>query len=114
MGEAPVADLYGAFEKGLGRGAVAELMGDVANGTPECFSQASPIDLLPFGIPQLVLQGTDDDAVPLELTQAYAVAARAAGDSVEFKELPDTDHMAFLHPESTAHATVRAWLGKIL
>jgi pimeloyl-ACP methyl ester carboxylesterase len=63
--------------------------------------------MLPLGVSQLILHGTDDDAVPVALSRGYARAAAAAGDAVELVELPGTGHMEFLDPASEAHAILR-------
>jgi acetyl esterase/lipase len=114
VGEAPVSDLRAADESGLGRGAVAELMGGTSVKKPECYAAASPSCLLPLGIPQLVVHGTADEAVPIAMSRAYAAAAMAAGDTVSFTELPGADHMAFLDPASSAHKAVCTWLSACL
>jgi acetyl esterase/lipase len=113
VGEAPVSDLELAYKMGLGRGAVLELLNATPEDKPEYYAAASPFNLLPFCIPQLVIHGTHDDAVPIEMSKAYAAAALAAGDSIEFAELPDSDHMAFLDPASTAHGAVCTWLSSV-
>ena len=51
-----------------------------------------------------------DEAVPVELSRRYVSTARAAGDRVEFVELPGGGHMDFLDPDSEAHATLCRWL----
>lgn len=114
VGAAPVTDLQTASRMGLGRGAVTELLGAAPEEQPESYAAASPVNLLPLGVPQLVIQGTHDDAVPIEMARAYAAAAKAAGDAVTFTELSDADHMAFLDPRSTAHDAICAWLSSVL
>ena len=44
---------------------------------------ASPAALLPLGVPQLLVNGTNDLDVPLATVIGYAAKARLAGDSVE-------------------------------
>ena len=114
VGEAPITDLQGAFEMGLGRGAVAELLGGMSSEQPERYAAASPLRLLPLGMPQLVVHAIDDDAVPVGMSKAYTAAALAAGDSLTLAELPDSGHMAFLDPASAAHGVVCAWLSSVL
>lgn len=109
-GLAPIADLARAYRSGVGGEAIAELIGGTPGRYPERFRAASPVELLPLGIRQLLLHGTADDAVPIELSRRYALAASAAGDAVELVELPGAGHMDFLDPDSEAHATLRRWL----
>ncbi|WP_158253599.1 alpha/beta hydrolase family protein [Chromobacterium alticapitis] len=113
-GEAPVSDLQAAHRLGLGRGAAQALLGATPEERPESYAAASPLRLLPLGIPQLLVHAIDDDAVPIEMSRTYAAAARAAGDSIRLLELPDSSHMAFLDPASSAHDAVREWLSAAL
>ncbi|MBP4046245.1 alpha/beta hydrolase family protein [Chromobacterium violaceum] len=114
VGEAPITDLLRAFEIGLGRGAVADLLGGMPSDQPERYAAASPLNLLPLGIPQLLVHASQDDAVPIEMSRAYAVAALAAGDPATLAELPDSSHMAFIDPASSAHGAVCEWLSSVL
>jgi acetyl esterase/lipase len=114
VGEAPVADLKRAYEMGIGGGAVAELLGATPSDQPEIYQAASPNTLLPLGVPQLIIQGTADNVVPIEIARAYTNAARAAGDQVELLELHNVGHMEFLDPSSAAHQAVCGWLVCIL
>lgn len=107
VGLAPIADLARAYESGVGGEAVAELIGGTPARYPERFRAASPMEMLPLGIRQLLLHGTADDAVPIELSRRYARMASAAGDAVELVELPGAGHMDFLDPGSEAYATLR-------
>jgi acetyl esterase/lipase len=114
VGLAPIADLARAYDLGVGGAVVAELLGGPPAEVPDRCRAASPIELLPLGIPHLVLHGTADDAVPIELSRRYARAAAAAGDPVELVELAGSGHMEFLDPGSVAHAALRRWLGAFL
>jgi len=110
VGQAPVADLARAFEMGVGGGAVGELLGGTPTEQPERYGAASPQALLPLNLPQLILHGTADDVVPIEIARDYARAARAAGDTVDLLELPGGGHMDSLDPASPAHTALRGWL----
>ena len=66
--------------------------------------------MLPLGVRQLILHGTADDVVPIDLSRRYVCAARAAGDSLELNELADIGHMEYLDPASDAYATLCRWL----
>jgi len=107
VGLAPISDLAGALETGVGGNVVEELMGGTPSQYPERYQAASPRQMLPLAVSQLILHGTDDDAVPVALSRGYARAAAAAGDAVELVELPGAGHMEFLDPASEAHAILR-------
>ena len=110
VGLAPVADLALAFESGVGGTVVSELIGGSPSQYPQRYRVASPAEMLPLGVRQIILHGTEDDVVPIDLSRRYMCAARAAGDTAELIELPGVGHMEYLDPDSGAHATLRQWL----
>jgi len=110
VGLAPIADLAYAHDAKVGGDVVAELLGGPPNRYPARLRAASPMEMLPLRVRQLILHGTADDVVPLQLSRRYARAAEAAGDEVELVELPGIGHMEFLDPGSAAHAILRRWL----
>jgi acetyl esterase/lipase len=110
VGLAPVADLERAHVLRLGDGAVEALLGGTPARVPERLRAASPLAALPLGVPQLILHGVDDTAVPIALSRGYARAAEDAGDAIELIELPGLGHMEFLDPTSAAHAALCARL----
>jgi dipeptidyl aminopeptidase/acylaminoacyl peptidase len=69
--------------------------------------------MLPLQASQLVIHGADDEAVPIEMSRSYVRAAQAAGDNVEFLEMPGTGHMEFLESASRSHAALCSWLERI-
>src|SRR5205085_11397911 len=61
---AGVVDLEMAWRLNLSNGAVIGLLGGSPRTMPERYAVASPAALLPLGIPQVVIHGTEDDSVP--------------------------------------------------
>lgn len=112
VGLAAITDLSCAFEMKLGNGAVNEFLGGSPNQYPERYETSSPIMLLPIGVKQLIIHGEIDKAIPIEMSRSYATAAKATGDDVEIKELPDVGHMEFIDPNSKAHLILCRWLAK--
>lgn len=102
---AGVLDLMMAWRLHLSADAVVELLGGTPADVPERYKTASPAALLPLGIPQILMHGTEDSNVPLEISQTYAAAAKAAGDHVTLIELPAVDHFAVINPHTTAWST---------
>jgi acetyl esterase/lipase len=109
--QAGVLDLGLADAQRLGDGAVRDLLGGGPDDSPERFAAADPVRLLPTGAAVLCVHGADDTVVPVEQSERYAQAARAAGDRVEVRVGPG-DHMAVIDPSSEAWATVRDWLAR--
>ncbi len=110
VGLAPVADLARAHDLRVGGEVVAELLGGSPRECPERYRAASPIEMLPLRVRQLLLHGTADDVVPIDLSRRYLRAAEAAGDAAELIELPGVGHMEYLDPASEAHTTLCRWL----
>jgi acetyl esterase/lipase len=112
VAQAGAPDLREADRLGVGDGATAAFMGGRADEVPERYADASPLERLPLGVPQLLVHGEADDVIPPSLSSAYAEAARDAGDEVELVVRPGDDHFVHLDPASGAWADVVRWLGR--
>ena len=77
---------------------------------PVVYELASPRDLLPLGVPQLLLHGTRDRTVSVQIAESYHEAASALGDSCELRVLPGTGHFEHIDPRTDAWRTARDWL----
>ena len=78
------------------------------------FRCGSPVELLPLGLPQVMISAEHDWVVPPELGEAYAAAARAAGDPVEHVIIPNTGHHEFMVPGSETWPAVRQAVHSLL
>lgn len=78
---------------------------------PEHFAEGSPIELLPLGVPQIVIHGTDDDSVPYEMSERYV--AKAAGEA-ELVTLPGTGHFELIDPLVPQFAETLAAVRRLL
>ena len=106
---AGVLDLETAWRLHLSNDAVVELLGATFPDAPERYAQASPAAMLPPGIPQILIHGTRDTNVPIEISRAYAAAAQSPGGPVTYLELEGIDHFDVIDPRSTAwEKTVKA------
>jgi acetyl esterase/lipase len=97
---AGVIDLSRAWELNLSDGAVLELLGSTPTEQPERYAAAAPQALLPLGARQLIVHGSDDESVPLALSQSYYEAAHAAGDDARMLILPGAGHFEPVDPRS--------------
>jgi acetyl esterase/lipase len=97
---AGVLDLNQAYDLHLSNDAVVELLGATPSDAPERYAAASPASLLPLGIPQVLIHGTADDNVPIQVSQSYAAAARAAGDTLAYFEPEGVDHFDVINAET--------------
>ncbi|HEU5140638.1 MAG TPA: alpha/beta hydrolase [Bacillales bacterium] len=76
---------------------------DLLGSPDECldrYDQASPIRLLPLGIPQVLIHGSLDIHVPVGLSHHYHNEAVRAGENVKLVELPVAEHFKLIDPES--------------
>ena len=111
---AGIGDLARAHALALGGGAVDALLCGSPAEVPERYAAASPASLLPLGVRQLLLHGTEDDAVPIALARAYADAAARAGDEAELLEIPSAGHMEFVNPATAAYGVLTESLRRLL
>jgi acetyl esterase/lipase len=111
---AGVVDLEMAWRLHLSNGAVVDLLGGSFMEVPERYAAASPAAMLPLGVPQLLIHGTNDDSVPLQVSQTYAEAAKAVNDPVTYIELEGVDHFEVIDPKSTAWAITLEELQKFV
>ena len=75
VSQAGVLDLVDAAERGLGQGAVVDLLGGPPDAVPDRYALASPIARVPIGVPVLGVHGTADDRVPVRQTERFAAAS---------------------------------------
>lgn len=90
------------------------LLGASPEEAPERYAQGSPARLLPAGVPQLLITGADDGAVPPRFPEAYGERARAAGDAVEVHILEGAGHFEPVAPWSPRWAEVRELILRFL
>jgi pimeloyl-ACP methyl ester carboxylesterase len=97
-----VVDLGAADAAGVGGDAVVRFLGGTRAQVPDNYAMASPAALLPLGVPQVLIHGQADTTVPATMSEAYATAARAAGDDARFIGLPGIGHREVIDPRSGA------------
>ena len=110
---APVSDLHEASARGLSDHAVHGLLGGPPTEHPDRYAAADPMRHVPLQTRTLVVHGDADVNVPLDLSQAYVEAARAAGDDVTYLELAGADHFVVIDPTSAAWRAVVDWLDRL-
>jgi pimeloyl-ACP methyl ester carboxylesterase len=99
---AGVCDLVQAARDGTGRGAVPDLLGGGPDEVPDRYRIASPFELVPLGLPTVLVHGEADECVPVAPSRWCAQVAEVAGDPVELVELPGVDDREVLDPASDA------------
>jgi acetyl esterase/lipase len=104
---AGVLDLRRAWELRLSRGVVRSLLGGTPEQVPLRYDSASPLALLPLGVPRTtVIHGTRDTSVPYEISRRYAEAAVESGDAAQLVTLEDAGHFEIVDPRTQAWQSV--------
>ncbi len=104
---AGVDNLRRALEEGVCDDQAAKLVGGTPDEVPERYAQGSPIELLPIGVPQHLINGARDPIVPDAFGRDYAAAARFSGDAAKLTILPDAGHFELIVPTADEWASVR-------
>lgn len=100
--QAGVLDLADGAAQRLGDGAIDAFLGAKAESVPDRVALASPIALLPAGVPVISVHGDADDTVPIRQSERYVAAARAAGDPARLVRLPGAGHFEVIDPADPA------------
>ncbi|MFF5792742.1 alpha/beta hydrolase family protein [Paeniglutamicibacter sp. NPDC012692] len=101
ISQAGVLDLALAESLALSDHAARLLMRCAPAEDPERWKWADPADRIPLGIPLLMLHGTTDEDVPVELGRSFARRAMAAGGPVDYLEF-EGDHYGLITPGDRA------------
>lgn len=107
---APVSDLASAAELSLDDGAVASLFEGAMPLTADELQRYSPAHRPALNAVQLVLHGTLDEWVPVEMSDAYVEVAKERGDNVTYLREDGDDHMEIIEPASAGWHKVIRWL----
>jgi acetyl esterase/lipase len=103
---------------------LSRLFGGDPETVPDHVRQASPLALLPYGIPQEYVVSSRrypvkparplaDGRTTLEVLD-YPALARAAGDRITVHVVPDAEHFSFVNPTSPTWPAVEAAIVKVL
>lgn len=113
---APLADLAAsvAGERPLCNGSAAQLLGGSPAEVADRYALASPAELLPLGLPYVIVNGAQDPIVPPAHVMAFAEAARRAGDRVRLELVPASGHFEPVAPGTAAFAVTLAAIVEIL
>ncbi len=109
-----IIDLGGFLQFTSGKPSVVELMGGKPADVPDRYRAGNPGDLLPLNLPQMLLQGSDDDQIPPRLPERWAENARRQGDPVSVTIIPGADHFDVVDPQSKAWPQIAAAMRHVL
>ena len=103
---AAVSDLARGYRENLGDGVVGAFVGGSPEALAERYAEASPAALLPLGVAQTLVHGTEDDTVPYAFSVDYVARAKRAGDVATLVTLPGAGHFDVIVPGSSAWPSV--------
>ncbi|MDE3088703.1 MAG: alpha/beta hydrolase [Chloroflexota bacterium] len=104
---AGVVDLNASWTYHLSNQVVEEFVGGAPAEFPERYAVGSPMELLPLGVKQVLVHGTEDENVPFEISRAYHAAALARGDDVTLITLRGAGHFECVDPRSREWSAVK-------
>jgi len=87
--------------------AVSQLLDGEPIEVPDRVGRASPIELLPLGIPLILVIGELDTIVPVSQAHSYQQAAGRMGDTVEIREVGHAGHFELVDSGQAAFDVVR-------
>lgn len=103
---AAIPDLAAGARWNLCGAACVDLLGGTLDDFPDRYRQASPVELLPLGIPQWHLVGSHDETVPPAYLEAH-VAVAAQQDPVRLEILPRSAHFEVVFPGADCWSSVQ-------
>jgi acetyl esterase/lipase len=95
---AAVSDLRESAERVGPDGAVAMFVGGMPGEIPDRYAEASPRELLPLGVRQILVHGTKDPEVPYAMSEGYV---QAADGEAELVPLEDAGHFEPIDPAAS-------------
>ena len=104
---AGVTDLGAGATDGICGDAIPRLLGGPPLDHADRLGQASPIELVPLGVPVRLVCGARDAVVPIGQARAYEAAAKGAGDTVAVEVVAGAGHFELVDPSSSAWPAVR-------
>ena len=102
---APLADIRRASEREICDDALATVMGGTPATAPQHYADASPIELLPLGIPQVLIVGSGDADI-LDNVRGYIDAAERHRDDARLLVVPEAGHFEIVAVGSPAWSEV--------
>jgi acetyl esterase/lipase len=100
-------------QEGIGDGAVVNFLGGSSADHPDRYAAADPMSRIENRLPVRIVHGSRDDVVPMNQSDTYVAAARAAGQDAAVAVI-DGDHMAVIDPAQPAFEKLLVALDEIL
>ena len=111
---APAPDLEALHRTGVCGDVIDGLMGGSPGVHPERYDVASPMRLMPAGVPQRLIVGRHDEAWGPGGRAYFEAAQRAGGSPVTLLEAPESGHFEMIVPSTSTWPYVTQELGSLL
>jgi acetyl esterase/lipase len=109
VGLAAINDLQRYFQESAGCGkSIPRLMGGLPNEVPDRYREASPAEMLPLGIKQVLIVGAQDTIVWPQHNRTFAEAAQKSGDDVQLMVLDHAAHFDVIAPRTANWPAIEA------
>lgn len=100
---------------GCGTEVINRLVGRFVSAVPDPFADTSVPRMGALGIPQVLINGTEDRIIPTHYAEDYAGKMRALGDrDVRVRLVPGTGHVELIAPGSAAWTVAVEELARLL
>jgi acetyl esterase/lipase len=99
---------------GCGTEVIGQLIGRGLPGRTDPFADTSVPRMGALGIPQVLVNGTNDRIIPTFFAEDYAGKMRAQGDDVRVRLVERTGHVELVAPETQAWATAVEEIQRLL
>ncbi|WP_211881992.1 alpha/beta hydrolase [Pseudarthrobacter albicanus] len=106
VSQSGLLNLAAAERLNLSNGAVSNLLGGSSEKYPKRHKYVDPMSAVPLRVPVYAVHGMEDDTVPMNQSESYAGAAKAAGSPVQLLKVPG-DHFALIDPKAAAYRKCR-------
>ena len=114
MSLAGVVDLKEADRLALGSDATARFLGGHWEQQEERYRCSSPRVLLPIGVPQVLVHGTNDTVVPPAMSENYEIEATRHGDAARYIPVEGVGHRELIDPQGIGWAIAAAELQHLI
>jgi acetyl esterase/lipase len=102
------------YEAGCRDSVITTLLGGTPATVPEHYAHASPMALVPLGVPQAIVIGEHEEFVPRRYVESYVRAAERAGDTVRLVLVPGVGHFELAMPNTSAWPSVASAVEALL
>jgi acetyl esterase/lipase len=113
VSQSGVLNLAEAERLNLSNGAVVNLLGGPSSEFPGRHRYTHPMAALPLDVPVYAVHTTEDEDVPLLMSESYVEASRGGQVPAELVTVPG-DHFALIDPEAPAFVTCRELVRELL